>query len=474
MPENKKNNISKNSTWGGRFSQAPSALAANFTDSQHYDKKLYAQDIKGSIAHARMLGKQRILSQEDAEKIIAGLTQINDEIEKGGFIWQSSLEDVHMNIESRLIELIGDTGKKLHTARSRNDQVGLTFRLYVSEKLEEWLKYCYDLCAVLVGIAEKNQDSIMPGYTHMQPAQPVTLAQHLMAYANMFKRDCERIKDNLKRVKTSPLGAAALAGTTYPVDPDYVAELVDFPQIYANSMDAVSDRDFVLEALFTASLISMHLSRLCEEYILWASPQTGFIKLADEFSTGSSIMPQKKNPDIAELMRGKTGRVYGNLMAMLTTMKGLPMTYNRDLQEDKEPFFDTSATIIASLEIMAAMLEKTEFNSKRMFEACKAGYLNATEMADYLVSLDVPFRDAHHMAGCAVAKAESLGLTLEELPLDEFKSIYPAITREIYHVLDYKNCIGRRKSPGGTGPDSIRNQLRNWKKWLRDFRVGNK
>lgn len=459
---------SANTAWGGRFSTGPAKAAADYTASEGFDRILYAQDIRGSIAHAKMLAARGILTASEAQAIVAGLQQIKEEIEKGEFVWKHELEDVHMNIESRLVELIGATGKKLHTGRSRNDQIGLTFRLYVSECCSEWRSLCIELCSVLYMLARDNVRTIMPGYTHLQPAQPVSLAQHLLAYAGMFRRDSARLADALDRIRISPLGAAALAGSTYPLEPEFVAREVGFPAIYSNSMDAVSDRDFVLEALFCASVISMHLSRLCEEIAIWANPAFGFIRLPDAFSTGSSIMPQKKNPDVAELTRGKTGRVYGNLMAMLTVMKGLPLTYNSDLQEDKESFFDTDRTIRSSLQVVSAMLAALEFNEEAMRSACASGFLNATELADYLASKGVPFREAHHIAGRAVAEAEARGKRLEELPLADLRALSPLIEADIYVALDYEKCVQRRETPGGTGPHSVERQLATLEQWLED------
>lgn len=461
-----------NKAWGGRFKNGLTREAAQFTDSQHFDRKLYKKDILASKAHAAMLGKQGIITEDDARLIIEGLDKVEKEISSGRFVWQPSFEDVHMNIEARLTEIIGSAGKKLHTGRSRNDQVGLTFRLFVADQCHDWINHLIDLIGVLVQRSSENRDVIMPGFTHLQPAQPVVLAHHLLAYAGMLRRDAERIKDALSRVQISPLGAAALAGSTYPLDPYNVAQTVGFPQVYPNSMDAVSDRDFVLEALFIGSVIMMHLSRLCEELILWANPAFGFIEIPDEFSTGSSIMPQKKNPDIAELMRGKTGRTYGNLIALLTTMKGLPLAYNRDMQEDKEPFFDTTEVISASLGLMADMLSGIKFNRQHMRAACKAGFLNATDLADYLVEKGIPFRDAHHITGRAVARAEELGLGLEDLPLEEFKNINPLIDNDIFDTLSYASCIARRETPGGTGPKSIQKQLQEWDEWLLRIKDG--
>ena len=368
-----------NQSWGGRFAEGPKEAVARYTDSQTYDRALYAQEIRASRAHARMLGRQGVITPEEAQILADGLDRVRAEIESGGFVWKPELEDVHMNIEARLTELTGDVGKKLHTGRSRNDQVGLSFRLFVADRLDIWRQRAAALCAVLVKRAAEHQGDILPGCTHLQPAQPVSLAQHLLAYAWMFRRDALRLTDTLKRVRISPLGAAALAGTTYPLDPQSVADEVGFAEIYGNSMDAVSDRDFVLEALFDGSAAMMHLSRLCEEIILWANPAFGFVKLPDGYATGSSIMPQKKNPDVAELMRGKTGRVYGALTGLLTVMKGLPLAYNRDMQEDKEGFLDADRTVESSLRLMAGMLEELSFRTDRMREACKAGFLNATE-----------------------------------------------------------------------------------------------
>lgn len=455
-----------NATWGGRFGEAPAELCDLFTGSQEFDRVMFEQDIRGSISHARMLCKQGILTRDEMEQIIHGLKQIRSEIRSGVFQWQPRLEDVHMNIENRLIELIGETGKKLHTGRSRNDQVGLDFRLFISDACHAWQDECINLCRILVGLASKNQAVIMPGFTHLQPAQPVSLAHHLLAYAGMFRRDVERLKDSQKRTRISPLGAAALAGSTYPLDPEMVARELDLNGIYANSMDAVSDRDFVLEALFNGCLIMEHLSRLSEELILWANPAFGYITLPDAYSTGSSIMPQKKNPDVAELIRGKTGRVYGSLMAMLAVMKGLPLAYNKDLQEDKEGFLDTDKTVSSSLMIMGLMLEQIIFQPEKMRAACKRGYLNATELADYLVHKGLPFREAHHITGKIVAAAEQLGLALEDLPLEKLRGFHPYIANDVYGFLEYESCIARRETPGGTGPKSVSKQIRDFVDWL--------
>ena len=455
-----------NQSWGGRFAEGPKEAVARYTDSQTYDRALYAQDIRASRAHARMLGRQGVITPEEAQILADGLDRVRAEIESGGFVWKPELEDVHMNIEARLTELTGDVGKKLHTGRSRNDQVGLSFRLFVADRLDIWRQRAAALCAVLVKRAAEHQGDILPGCTHLQPAQPVSLAQHLLAYAWMFRRDALRLTDTLKRVRISPLGAAALAGTTYPLDPQSVADDVGFAEIYGNSMDAVSDRDFVLEALFDGSAAMMHLSRLCEEIILWANPAFGFVKLPDGYATGSSIMPQKKNPDVAELMRGKTGRVYGALTGLLTVMKGLPLAYNRDMQEDKESFLDADRTVESSLRLMAGMLEELSFRTDRMREACKAGFLNATELADYLVGRGLPFREAHHVTGQAVAAAEREGKGLEDLTLPELQALEPRIDSDVYAVLDYAAAVRRRETPGGTGPRSVARQLEQLELWL--------
>ena len=456
----------KGTMWGGRFAAGTDALVQEYTESVSYDRALYRQDIAGSKAHARMLARQGVLQAAEAEQICTGLDAILQEIEQGTFAWQVALEDVHMNIESRLTELVGDVGKKLHTGRSRNDQVALGFRLFVSARTQEWRHLLRHLVAVLVTTADAHKETLLPGCTHLQPAQPVSLAQHLLAYAAMFRRDFDRLSDGDKRTRVCPLGAAALAGTTYPLSPAFVAEQLDMEGVFSNSMDAVSDRDFALEALFGASLIMAHLSRLCEDLIIWANPAFGFVRLPDGYATGSSIMPQKKNPDVAELMRGKTGRVYGALMGLLTTLKGLPMTYNRDLQEDKEPFLDTDKTVSASLALMAGMMQAMVFVPQRMEAALERGFLNATELADYLVGKGMPFREAHHHTGAAVALAEARGVTLEALPLADLQHISPLITDDVYAVLAHKAAVARRNTSGGTGPQPVAAQIAALQAWM--------
>ena len=452
--------------WGGRFSGDTAPLVERYTCSVGFDSRLHAQDIDGSRAHASMLAAQGIISSEERDAIHGGLEQIRGEIEAGTFAWREDLEDVHMNIEHRLTEIVGTPGQKLHTGRSRNDQVALDFRLFVAACLEEWAGNLRGLVGVLVQRAGEHRDVLLPGCTHFQPAQPVSLAQHLLAYAQMFRRDHDRVRDALARVRVSPLGAAALAGTTHPLDPGQVAATLGLGGTFANSMDAVSDRDFVLEGVFCGSLVMMHLSRLCEEIIIWANPQFGFVRLPDAYSTGSSIMPQKKNPDVAELMRGKTGRVYGDLVSLLTLMKGLPLAYNRDMQEDKEPFLDTHDTVAPSLAIMAGMLAELGFNRERMRLALKAGFLNATELADYLAAKGVPFRQAHHITGAAVAFAEGRGVGLEDLSLADLQRFSGDIGEEVFAVLDYDNAVARRHVPGGTGPDSVGAQIADLAAWL--------
>ena len=452
--------------WGGRFQEGTAALMEAFSESVSFDRAMYAQDIAGSMAHARMMARQGVISGEEAETLCQGLARVRAEIDSGEFVWKTELEDLHMNIESRLTELVGDVGKKLHTGRSRNDQVALDFRLYVSDRTRNWRELLRGLIHILMQRAAEHADTLLPGLTHTQPAQPVSLAHHLLAYACMFRRDVERLEEADRRIRVCPLGAAALGGTTYPLDPAQVAEELGMYGIFANSMDAVSDRDFALEALFAASLAMMHLSRLCEDIIMWAAPSLGFVRLPDGYATGSSIMPQKKNPDAAELIRGKTGRVYGDLMSLLTVLKGLPMTYNRDQQEDKEPFMDADATVSLSLEVMTGMMEQMNFVPEAMRAALYRGFLNATELADYLVGKGIPFRQAHHYTGAAVALAEKQGLRLEELPLTELRGICPEISSDVFAVLTPETAVARRATSGGTGPSSVAGQIAALRQWL--------
>jgi len=458
--------------WGGRFEQGPENLVQSYTESLETDQHFFREDILCSQAHAAMLAKQGILTAEEATRLHDGLEEIKKEIESGTFVWRTDLEDVHMNIEKRLGEIVGQVAEKLHTGRSRNDQVALDFRLFVSRSLNAWEQRLCSLVGVLTDQAARHVRTILPGYTHMQPAQPISLAHHLLAYVQMFKRDTERIADGQKRVMVSPLGAAALAGTTYELDPDYVAVQVGFADRFENSMDAVSDRDFIAEALFAASMIMTHLSRLCEEIILWANPSFGFVLLPDRYATGSSIMPQKKNPDVAELMRGKAGGVYGHLMALLATLKGLPLAYNRDLQEDKPGFINADKTITMSLEVMAGMIGSLEFNQRRMARATRDGFLNATELADYLVVKGMPFRQAHHLTGQIVAFAEGRGVGLEDIDFSDYQSYSPLIEEDVYDCLDYARAVDRRKTSGGTGFDSVGVQIERARTWLEEMKKG--
>ncbi len=458
--------MADNKLWGGRFAQKTAASVEDYTESVSYDQNLYREDIAGSQAHAKMLAEQGVLTAEEAATLVKGLDQVLVEIESGNFEWKKEMEDLHMNIESRLTEIVGAVGGKLHTGRSRNDQVATAFRLNVVRSLEAWKVALERLVSVFTAKAEANTEVLLPGYTHLQPAQPVSLAHHMLAYAWMFKRDHSRVCDCIKRANVCPLGAAALAGTTYPLKPATSAKHLGMEETFRNSLDAVSDRDFVMEAMFAGSLVMTHLSRICEELIIWANPCFGFIKLPDAFSTGSSIMPQKKNPDVCELMRGKTGRVYGDLFSLMTACKGLPLAYNRDMQEDKEPFFDADKTVHASVSIMADMMEAMGFNPENMEAALKKGFLNATELADYLVGKDIPFREAHHITGAAVAHAEKTGKGLEDMTLAELKSFSDKIDEDVFEVLSYEAAVKRRVSPGGTGPESVKAQIAELKEWL--------
>ena len=460
--------MAKEKLWGGRFHEGTAASVEAYTQSISYDWALYKQDIAGSCAHARMLARQGVISAEEADQLVAGLAAVRAEIEDDTFQWKKELEDVHMNIESRLTELVGDVGKKLHTGRSRNDQVALDFRLFVSDRLREWQRLARELAAVYMARAEEHQDTILPGCTHLQPAQPVSLAHHLLAYAWMLRRDVQRMADCEKRTRISPLGAAALAGTTYPLDPASVARELDMYGTFDNSMDAVSDRDFVIEALFCASTAMMHLSRCCEEIILWNSNEYRFVEIDDAYSTGSSIMPQKKNPDIAELVRGKTGRVYAALMSMLTTMKGIPLAYNKDMQEDKELTFDAIDTVKGCLALFNGMLSTMHFKKDRMENSAKNGFTNATDAADYLVGKGVPFRDAHGIVGRLVLYCIDKGISLDDMKLEEYKAISPVFEDDIYDAISMKNCVERRNTIGAPGADAMQAVIEQNKKYLQE------
>lgn len=453
----------KTKPWSGRFTEPTSELLERYTASIPYDWQLYPYDIDGSIAHAEMLAKTGIISRKDSRSIIRGLLRIKKEISSGAFRFRTELEDIHMNIESRLIELIGPVGGKLHTARSRNDQVALDIRLYLRDKIAALYGLLRGLQAVIVELADRHSDAVMPGYTHLQRAQPVLFGHHLLAYYEMFERDRERLADCFKRVNVMPLGSGALAGTVLPVDRGFVAKRLGFQGVCQNSIDAVSDRDFVIEFLSACSLIMMHISRLSEELVLWSSAEFGFVTLSDAFTTGSSIMPQKKNPDVAELARGKTGRVYGSLMALLTIMKGLPLAYNRDMQEDKEPLFDAADTVAETISIYIEMLKTIRVNKDRMRKAAEDGFITATDLADYLVKKGMPFRQAHEIVGRAVLKATQLGCGLLDLPLEEYKKLSDLIEEDVYDAISLEASVGRRSSHGGTAPVNLKKRL----KWLK-------
>ena len=447
--------------WDGRFNEASSELLEEFNASIFFDKELFKEDIAGSKAHAKMLGECGILDIDDVAKIRAGLDQVLGEIERGEFAFSVSQEDIHMAVEGRLSQIIGkELGGRLHTARSRNDQVALDFRAYCQNRTKELAFLVRELISVLASIASEHKDTLMPGFTHLQHAQPISLAFHLLAYAFAFKRDYERLLSSYERNNLSPLGSAALAGTPYPTRRELVASELGFSDITPNAMDSVSDRDFALELLFNISLIFTHTSRLCEELILWSSQEFGYISISDAFSTGSSIMPQKKNPDVAELIRGKTGRVYGNLIALLTVMKGLPMAYNKDMQEDKEGVFDSVRTASTSLVILREMLKTTTWRKENMLKACKMGHLSATDLADYLVSAyNEPFRLAHNITGRLVALAESRGKDLSELSLEELKSVDSRFDEGALSALSLEASKEARKSSGGTSNESVEKQL---------------
>ncbi|GAB4297108.1 MAG: argininosuccinate lyase [Desulfuromonadia bacterium] len=455
--------MTKGKLWGGRFSQPTNRFVEEFTASIDFDKRLYHQDIRGSIAHARMLARQGIITQDDAERIVGGLKDILERIEKGTFDFSVSLEDIHMNVEARLSEAIGEAGKRLHTARSRNDQVALDIRMYLRDEIVDISAYLDLLIDSLLFQAERHVDTIMPGYTHLQTAQPIVFAHHLMAYVEMFTRDRGRMEDCLRRMNELPLGAGALAGTTFPIDREYVAELLDFPRVTRNSLDSVSDRDFALEFMGASAILMMHLSRLSEELILWSTSEFRFVELSDSFCTGSSIMPQKKNPDVPELVRGKTGRVYGNLMALLTVMKGLPLAYNKDMQEDKEPLFDTIDTVKGSIKVFADMIREMSVNPAAMRQAAARGFSTATDVADYLVRKGLPFRDAHEVVGKAVAYCISHGKELSGLTLDEWQSFSPLIEGDLPGIITLEASVDARRATGGTAREAVIREIQRVK-----------
>jgi len=452
--------------WGGRFTKGTDKVVEDFHSSISFDQRLYEQDIRGSIAHARMLGKQGIIDNDEAGMIISALEAILANIKSGQVEFEIAAEDIHMNIEKLLTERIGDIGRKLHTARSRNDQVALDVRMYLKEEIDRTVDLLKKLAGVLLELAEKHTHTVMPGYTHLQRAQPVTFGHHLMAYFQMFIRDIDRLRDCHRRTDNMPLGSGALAGTTFNLDRQAVASELGFSAITANSLDGVSDRDFAIEFCSAASIIMMHLSRFCEEIVLWSSTEFRFIELDDAYSTGSSIMPQKKNPDVAELIRGKTGRVYGDLMALLTVMKSLSLAYNKDMQEDKEALFDAIDTVKGCLMVFTPMLETMRVLNGNMAQAARGGFTNATEVADYLAKKGVPFRNAHEIVGRLVLDCIRKGKSLDQLTPEEYKNISPLIEEDIYEAIDVDNCIAARKVPGGPAPEAVRESIGLGKKWL--------
>jgi argininosuccinate lyase len=450
--------------WGGRFEKTAEQWVDEFGASISFDQTLVKQDIQGSLAHVKMLGKCSILTEDEVDQITQGLTTLLEKADKGELEYRVDQEDIHMNLEKMLIDEIGPVGGKLHTGRSRNDQVATDMHLYLREEVKEITALVLSLQSVLVGKADQHIHTIFPGYTHLQRAQPISFGHHLMAYFWMFQRDCERFEESLKRINKSPLGAGALAGTTFPIDREYSASLLGFDGVYENSLDAVSDRDFILEFLSDASILMTHLSRFCEELILWSSEEFRFIEMDDTYSTGSSIMPQKKNPDMAELIRGKSGRVFGNLMSLFTVLKGLPLAYNKDMQEDKEGMFDTVTTVKGSLKIFAGMIETMNVKADKMESAISNDFSNATELADYLVTKGIAFRDAHEIVGKLVIACINKGIYLLDLTLDEFQQASSLIEDDIYEVLSPKTAVNRRNSKGGTGFEAVEAAIQKAKK----------
>ena len=452
--------------WGGRFAEATASSLEAFSASIHYDSRLYRYDIAGSKAHATMLASQGILSTEELALIHDGLSAIEKEIDAGTFVFRRELEDIHMNIEKALVDRIGPAGAKLHSARSRNDQIALDFKMYLRDQCDVLAELLDAVRKAFVVLARKYLGRVMPGYTHLQRAQPVQIAHHMLAYYEMFGRDRERLFDCRKRLNLSPLGCAAMAGTGLPIDREMVAEALGFDGVTANSMDTSGDRDFAIEFVSCCTLIQLHLSRLSEELVLWSSQEFSFVDISDKFCTGSSIMPQKKNPDIPELIRGKSGRVTGSLMSLITLVKGLPLTYNRDLQEDKEPVFDAVDTVSASLSIMAELLENLRFNSDRMEQATRTGFITATDLADYLVLKNVPFREAHGIVGRSVAYCLDKGCELYDLTVEELKQFSPAIEKDVFEVLSVEGSVNSRISTGGTGLQRVEEAVRNAEKQM--------
>ena len=445
--------------WSGRFQKETDALVNDFNSSISFDQRMYKEDIEGSLAHAQMLGDTGVISKADADAIRAGLKELLADIEAGNVSFTADAEDIHMNIETLLTQRIGDAGKRLHTARSRNDQVAVDLRLYLRREIEEIKAMVLDLIRVLIKQASAHQQTVMPGYTHLQRAQPITFAQHLLAYGSMLSRDVTRLEDCRERMNLCPLGSGALAGTTYPIDRFQTAQLLGFDGPMSNSLDGVSDRDYVIELLSALSLLMMHLSRFSEEVILWCSWEFKFIELDDAYSTGSSIMPQKKNPDVAELVRGKTGRVYGSLISLLATMKSLPLAYNKDMQEDKEPVFDAVDTVKLCVPVFAAMLDTMKVLPENMRSAAKRGFINATDCADYLTKKGVPFRDAYKAVGQLVYLCTSQGKTLEDLTVEEYRTVHPEFDEGVYAAIDLQTCVDQRLSHGGPAVAQTTRQL---------------
>jgi len=456
--------------WGGRFTKETNKLVESFNESLSFDHRFYKQDIRGSIAHVKMLAKQNILTDDERDKIIEGLNSIEKDIESGVLKFDDGSEDIHSFVEAHLIERIGDTGKKLHTGRSRNDQVALDMKLYVRDEIDELKDLLYELLSEVLRIMEENTTTYMPGFTHLQKAQPTTLAHHFGAYFEMFIRDFGRLRSTRKRMNLSPLGSGAFAGTTYDLDRDYVASLLEFETATRNSMDSVSDRDYLLELLSDLTIISMHLSRLSEEIIIWNTDEYRFVEMDDTYSTGSSIMPQKKNPDIAELIRGKSGRVYGSLISLLTTMKGLPLAYNKDMQEDKEMSFDAIDTVKSLIKLMSGMLSSMKFNNERMAKSARGGFTNATDAADYLVKKNVAFRDAHEIVGRLVLYGIEHGKALDDFSLEEFRNISEYFDYDIYDAISLKTCVEKRNTKGAPGLTAIMNEIEESKKLLESIK----
>jgi len=457
--------------WAGRFTAPTDAFVEAFTASVAFDKRLYRHDIAGSIAHAKMLAHVGVLTEQEQDSIISGLQEIEQDIERGDFAWSTTLEDVHMNIEARLTDRIGSVGKKLHTGRSRNDQVATDIRLYLRDEIQQIAAEINRLIEGLLGLADTEAETIMPGFTHLQTAQPVTFGHHMLAWVEMLLRDLARLKDAYQRVNVMPLGSAALAGTTYPIDREFTARELGFAAITENSLDAVSDRDFAIELVSAASMLMMHLSRFSEELILWSSAQFDFVDLGDSFCTGSSIMPQKKNPDVPELVRGKTGRIYGHLVGLLTLMKGQPLAYNKDNQEDKEPLFDTIDNVKGCLKLYADMMPQITVKRDNMYEAARRGFSTATDLADYLVRKGVAFRDAHEIVGKAVRFGVDNGKDLSEMSLDELQSYSDVIEDDVFKVLTLEGSVAARNHPGGTAPAQVRAALERVRARLKQLEI---